>query len=59
MTAILAAVRLGNLADLDPDAGEIPEIPDNVQPSQQPKPKAKRPRNTVFDDRGSQKAADG
>ncbi|MCX5239026.1 AAA family ATPase [Streptomyces prunicolor] len=53
------SIRLGNLADLDPDAGEIPEIPDNVQPPQQPKSRAKRPRNTVFDDRGNQRAADG
>ncbi|MBB4786925.1 hypothetical protein [Streptomyces rapamycinicus] len=53
------SIRLGNLADLDPDAGEIPEIRTTSQPPQQPKSKGKRPRNNVFDDRGSQKAADG
>ncbi len=46
-------IRLGNLADLDPDAGEIPSIPENVP---LPKPAAKRrkkPRNTSFDDHGA------
>ncbi|MEV6867702.1 AAA family ATPase [Streptosporangium subroseum] len=54
------SIRLGNLADLDPDAGEIPEIPQDVQPPQQPQKKnSRRPRNTVFDDRGDRPAADG
>jgi len=50
-------IRLGNLADLDPDAGEIPSIPENIP---LPKPAAKRrkkPRNTSFDDHGA--TADG
>jgi hypothetical protein len=52
-------IRLGNLADLDPEAGEIPQIPQDVQPpSQPPKKNRKRPRNTVFDDHG-RPAADG
>ena len=47
------AIRLG---DLDPDAGEVPDIPgDDVLP---PRPKRKRrPRNTVFDDHGTRSAA--
>ncbi|MFG2960893.1 AAA family ATPase [Streptomyces sp. NPDC048291] len=53
------SIRLGNLADLDPDAGEIPEIPQDIKPPQQPQKKSKRPRNTVFDDRGDRPAADG
>jgi len=52
------SIRLGNLADLDPEAGEIPEIPTDVQPPQQKK-NSRRPRNTVFDDRGDRPAADG
>ncbi len=53
------AIRLGNLADLDPEAGEVPPIPQDVQP---PKPRGKtgkKPRNTVFDDHGSRPAAGG
>jgi hypothetical protein len=47
------AIRLGNLADLDPEAGEIPPIPHDVEPPAPPRTKPrKRPRNTVFDDRG-------
>jgi len=53
------AIRLGNLADLDPEAGEIPEIPKDVQPPRQQKKSSRRPRNTVFDDRGDKPAADG
>ena len=53
------AIRLGNLADLDPGAGEIPEIPKDVQPPRQQKKSSRRPRNTVFDDRGDTPAADG
>lgn len=49
-------VRLGNLAGLDPDAGEIPEIPSDDAPPPQPK-KKRRPRNTVFDDHGTRPAA--
>ncbi|MBT2408832.1 MULTISPECIES: AAA family ATPase [unclassified Streptomyces] len=49
------SIRLGNLADLDPEAGEVPKIPQNVQPPKKPR----RGRNTVFDDHGKQQAADG
>jgi hypothetical protein len=49
------AIRLGSLADLD--AGEVPDIPEDVSP---PQPKKKRrPRNTVFDDHGTRTAAGG
>ena len=52
-----APIRLGNLSDLDPDAGEIPDIPAAAPP---PRPKKKsRPRNTVFDDHGTRPAAGG
>ncbi|MGH3420763.1 MAG: AAA family ATPase, partial [Streptosporangiaceae bacterium] len=51
-------VRLGNLADLDPDAGEIPDIPAGDAPPPQPE-KKRRPRNTVFDDHGTRPAAGG
>jgi hypothetical protein len=59
-TELLAstAIRLGNLADLDPEAGEIPEIPRDVQPSQPPRKKNKRSRNTVFDDHAGRSAVD-
>ena len=50
-----AAIRLGNLADLDPGAGEVPDIPEDAAPPQQPK-KKRRPRNTVFDDHGDRSA---
>jgi hypothetical protein len=50
------AIRLGNLADLDP--GEVPDIPADVAPPQPPR-KKRRPRNTVFDDHGTQPAAGG
>ncbi len=54
------AIRLGNLADLDPEAGEVPQIPQDVQPPPPArKNSGKKPRNTVFDDRGDQAAADG
>jgi len=55
------AIRPGNLADLDPQAGEIPHIPQDVQPPPQPPPdkNRKRPRNTVFDDHGDGSAVDG
>ncbi len=61
-TGLLAgtAIRLGNLADLDPEAGEVPQIPQDVQPPPPArKNSGKKPRNTVFDDRGDQAAADG
>jgi hypothetical protein len=52
-------IRLENLADLDPESGEIPEIPQDV-PAPAPKTNGRRrPRNTVFDERGSAKAASG
>ena len=54
------AIRLGNLADLDPESGEIPPIPQDVQPPRRPRGKTgKKPRNTVFDDHGDRSAADG
>ena len=53
-------IRLGNLADLDAEAGEIPEIPPDTRPSRQASKKAGRKgRNTVFDDHGGRPAADG
>jgi hypothetical protein len=53
-------IRLGNLADLDAEAGEIPEIPQDVRLPQPPsKNNNRKGRNTVFDDRGSRSAADG
>jgi len=51
-----AAIRLGSLADLGPDAGEVPGIARDVTPPQQPG-KKRRPRNTVFDDHGARPAA--
>ena len=51
-------VRLGNLADLDPDAGEIPDIPAGDAPPPRPE-KKRRLRNTVFDDHGTRPAAGG
>jgi hypothetical protein len=54
---LLAAtpIRLPGLCDLDPDSGEIPDIPVGAD---SPKPKKKRrPRNTVFDDHGARPAA--
>jgi hypothetical protein len=54
------AIRLGNLADLDPEAGEVPPIPQDVQPPRPKRGKAgKKHRNTVFDDHGGRPAADG
>jgi hypothetical protein len=50
-------IRLGEHNDLDPDAGEIPDIPQNVPPPRQPD-RRKRGRNTVLDDRGG-RTADG
>jgi hypothetical protein len=50
------AIRLGNLDDLDADAGEIPDIPGDGTPPPRPK-RERRPRNTVFDDHGSRQAA--
>ena len=52
---LLAAtpIRLPNLGDLDPDSGEIPDIPPDAGP---PK-KKRRPRNTVFDDHGTRTAS--
>ncbi|MEQ4725546.1 hypothetical protein [Nonomuraea sp. B19D2] len=51
------AIRLGNLADLDPDAGEIPPIPENIPPPRSPAKDKKKRRNTSFDDHGA--TADG
>jgi hypothetical protein len=53
------AIRLGNLADLDPRQARSP-IPQDVQPPRPPRNKTgKKLRNTVFDDHGSRSAADG
>ena len=49
-------IRLGNLADLDPDAGEIPDIPP-AMPRPRSRRRKRRPRNTVFDDHGTRPAA--
>jgi hypothetical protein len=49
------AIRLGNLGDLDPDAGEVPDIPEGGAPPPEPE-KKRRPRSTVFDDHGNRTA---
>jgi len=49
-------IRLGNLAGLDHEAGEIPDIPAGDEPPPRLK-KKRRPRNTVFDDHGTRTAA--
>lgn len=58
---LLAAtpIRLRNLADLDPDAGEIPLIPQDVPPPKSRGRTGKKHRNTVFDDHGGRPAAGG
>jgi hypothetical protein len=48
------ALRPSDLPGLDPDSGEVPDIPKNVPPPQQKK--KRRPRNTVFDDHGDRSA---
>jgi hypothetical protein len=51
---LLAGTAIGpdSLAGLDPEAGEVPDIPAGI-----PAPKKKRrPRNTAFDDRGNRTA---
>ena len=52
-TGLLDTLTLSpaDLPDLDPDTGEIPHIP--VQPAPPPRKTPARPRNTVFDDRGT------
>ncbi|WP_431782417.1 hypothetical protein [Streptomyces chumphonensis] len=50
-------IQLGDHSDLDPGAGEVPEIPHNVPPTTKPTRK-RRGRNTVLDDRGG-RTADG
>lgn len=52
-------IRLGDIADLDPEAGEIPEIPLDVKPPAPPNKTRARARNTVFDDHGKKSAAHG
>ncbi|KOY53600.1 AAA family ATPase [Streptomyces sp. XY332] len=47
-------IQLGNVADRDPSAGEIPEIP--AAESAKSTVKRRRGRNTVFDDRGGRTA---
>ena len=44
----------GSLAGLDPEAGEVPDIPQDAAPP--PAKKKRRPRNTVFDDHGGRTA---
>jgi len=55
---LLAAtpIRLGSLHGLDPDSGEIPDIPPDADPPPEPR-KKRRHRNTVFDDQGTSAAA--
>ena len=48
------ALRPSDLPGLDPDSGEVPDIPKNVPPPRQKK--KRRPRNTVFDDHGDRSA---
>ncbi|HEV2345150.1 MAG TPA: AAA family ATPase [Actinocrinis sp.] len=47
------SIRLSDLDDLDPESGEVPDIPADSVP---PKPR-RRVRNTVFDDHGHRDAA--
>jgi hypothetical protein len=49
-------ISLDSLSDLDPEAGEIPRIPEHVPPKEPTK--KRKPRNTVFDDRGTTPGAD-
>lgn len=49
-------IRLSDLDDLDPESGEVPDIPSRHSPPAAPKPR-KRGRNTVFDDRGRRDSA--
>jgi hypothetical protein len=44
-------ISLDSLSDLDPEAGEIPAIPEHVPPKKSAK--TRRPRNAVFDDHGA------
>lgn len=50
-------LRLGNFPDVDLEADEMPDIPAGPVLENPPKPRRKKPRNTVFDDRGGQAAA--
>ncbi|MGW6880238.1 AAA family ATPase [Streptomyces goshikiensis] len=52
-------IHLGNLNDLDPGAGEVPDIPQATAPPTKPKNRRRRGRNTVLDDRGNRPAAGG
>jgi hypothetical protein len=49
-------LRPSDLPGLDPAAGEVPDIPENVPPPQQKPKKKPRPRNTVFDDHAGRSA---
>lgn len=49
--------RLNDIDDLDPDSGEIPEIPQDVTAPGARTTSQKRGRNTVFDDHGHREAA--
>lgn len=49
------SIRLSDLDDLDPESGEVPEIPADTTPPAPGKAR-RRGRNTVFDDHGHQDA---
>jgi chloramphenicol 3-O-phosphotransferase len=46
-------INLGNDPTRDPAAGEVPPVPDVTSRAHQPRRRGRKPRNTVFDDRGS------
>ena len=54
-TALLDSLTLTrkDLPGLDPDSGEIPDIPLDPAPASPATGKPRKPRNTVFDDRGA------
>jgi hypothetical protein len=54
--ALLAGTTItaGGLAGLDPEAGEVPDIPEDIPPPQHKK--KRRPRSSVFDDHGERPA---
>ena len=47
------ALSPADLPGLDPDAGEVPDIPPAPAPASRKPGKPRKPRNTVFDDRGT------
>jgi hypothetical protein len=50
-------IRLNDLDDLDPDSGEVPEIPNDIAAPAARGKSRKRGRNTVFDDHGHRETA--